>query len=162
MNNILFLIIHPLFIPIHPLEDEWVKIDPHSSPFPIHLLCPDIWTPAHDSYRERQNSFSGLVPGESAYYPTACRRTNIHRQEMFAKAGYWLYCPVLKMLSFRYNFWTLILLYNGRINENRNLGKTASIQSGSLLRMMEWLITFEKDCRSVPFFFKGNQSMETR
>ena len=33
MNNILVLIIHPLFIPIHPLEDEWVKIDPHSSPF---------------------------------------------------------------------------------------------------------------------------------
>ncbi len=41
MNNILVLIIHPLFIPIHPLKDEWVKIDPHSSPFPIHLLCPN-------------------------------------------------------------------------------------------------------------------------
>ncbi len=42
MNNIRILTIHPLFIPIHPLEDEWVKIDPHSSPFPIHLLWPGI------------------------------------------------------------------------------------------------------------------------
>ena len=38
MNNILILIIHPLFIPIHPLEDEWVKIDPHSSPFICYAL----------------------------------------------------------------------------------------------------------------------------
>ncbi len=30
------------FLPIHPLEDEWVTIDPHSSPFPIHLLYPVI------------------------------------------------------------------------------------------------------------------------
>ncbi len=26
------------FIPIHPLEDEWVKIDPHSSPFICYAL----------------------------------------------------------------------------------------------------------------------------
>ena len=34
-------IIHPPFIPIHPPWDEWVKVYPHSSPFPIYLLCPD-------------------------------------------------------------------------------------------------------------------------
>ena len=28
------------FIPIHPLEEEWVKTDPHSSPFPIYPLYP--------------------------------------------------------------------------------------------------------------------------
>ena len=47
MNNILVLIIHPFFIPIHLLEDEWVKIDPHSSPFPIHLRYPDLITIKH-------------------------------------------------------------------------------------------------------------------
>ncbi len=31
--------IHPLFI---PARDEWVKVDPHSSPFPIHPTCPVI------------------------------------------------------------------------------------------------------------------------
>ncbi len=29
--------VHPLFI---PARDEWVKVDPHSSPFPIHPTCP--------------------------------------------------------------------------------------------------------------------------
>ena len=29
-------IIHP----IHPLENEWVKVDPHLSPFPIHRPYP--------------------------------------------------------------------------------------------------------------------------
>ncbi len=29
-----------LFIPIHPHSDEWVKFNPHSSPFPIHPTCP--------------------------------------------------------------------------------------------------------------------------
>ncbi len=42
MNNILVLSIHPLFIPIHTLKGKWVKTDPHSSPFPIHLLYPVI------------------------------------------------------------------------------------------------------------------------
>ncbi len=31
-----------LFIPIHPHSDEWVKFNPHSSPFPIHPTCPEI------------------------------------------------------------------------------------------------------------------------
>ena len=38
MNNILVLAFHPLIIPIHPLEDEWVKIDPHLSPFICYTL----------------------------------------------------------------------------------------------------------------------------
>ena len=25
---------------MYPPWDEWVKVDPHSSPFPIHLPCP--------------------------------------------------------------------------------------------------------------------------
>ncbi len=34
--------IHPLFI---PSRDEWVKVDPHSSPFPIHPTCPALCKP---------------------------------------------------------------------------------------------------------------------
>ncbi len=53
MNNILILSIHPPFIPIHPPTDEWVKSDPHSSPFPIHLLCPEL-TSLYRDYRAWQ------------------------------------------------------------------------------------------------------------
>ena len=31
------------FIPIHPHLDEWVKLNPDSSPFPIHPTCPVIY-----------------------------------------------------------------------------------------------------------------------
>ncbi len=31
----------PLFVPIHPHRDEWVKLNPHSYPFPIHPPCPE-------------------------------------------------------------------------------------------------------------------------
>ena len=37
--------LHHPFIPIHPPEDEWIKVDPHSSPLPIHLPCPAKWSP---------------------------------------------------------------------------------------------------------------------
>ena len=30
------------FILIHPHSDEWVKSNPHSSPFTIHLTCPEF------------------------------------------------------------------------------------------------------------------------
>ncbi len=33
------------FIPIHLTRDEWVKINPHSSPFPFHPSLPDRSNP---------------------------------------------------------------------------------------------------------------------
>ncbi len=57
MNNQNEDIIHPLFIPIHPLEDEWVKIDPHLSPFPIHLLYPAILASGPVSQMKVENPY---------------------------------------------------------------------------------------------------------
>ncbi len=50
-------IAHSSSIPIHPPGDEWVKVDPHSSPFPIHLPCP-----AHSDL-DLTPLFGSLTPG---------------------------------------------------------------------------------------------------
>ena len=61
MNNQNEDIIHPLFIPIHPLGYEWVKIDPHSSPLPIHLLYPDLLNLVKKEINAKRDGFPCAV-----------------------------------------------------------------------------------------------------
>ena len=53
----MLLSIHPPFI---PLRDEWVKIDPHSSPFPIHLTCPDMHVTVVEEPLPKKCNIKGL------------------------------------------------------------------------------------------------------
>ncbi len=114
-----------LFIPIHPLEDEWVKIDPHSSPFPIHMLYPAKLPNSRQNRSYIQKFLDYIFQSLSVNLWWNCQRYRKHRLSTLS-VSWRKYCQlrqslenVICMLSVSLTIWQCAEIANiGDISKN--------------------------------------------